>query len=57
MATNKNVGPSDARQREAQRLSTLLDVSQALAGLDLKASLHRVLEILAAQYDAVRGLV
>jgi Nif-specific regulatory protein len=57
MATHKNVGPSDARQREAQRLSTLLDVSQALAGLDLKASLHRVVEILAAQYGAVRGLV
>jgi len=48
---------ADPRLREAQRLSTLLDVSQALASLDLKASLHRVLEILAAQYGAVRGLV
>ena len=57
MASHKNVGPSDPRLREAQRLSTLLDVSQALAGLNLKASLHRVLEILAAQYGAVRGLV
>jgi Nif-specific regulatory protein len=57
MPSHKNVGSADARQREAQRLSTLLDVSQALAGLDLKASLHRVLEILAAQYGAVRGLV
>jgi Nif-specific regulatory protein len=47
MSSHKNVGSTDARQREAQRLSTLLDVSQALAGLDLKASLHRVLEILA----------
>ena len=55
--TNKNVAPPDPRLREAQRLSTLLDISQALAGLDLKASLHRVLEILAAQYGAVRGLV
>ena len=57
MSTHKNVGSTEARLREAQRLSTLLDVSQALAGLDLKASLHRVLEILAAQYGAVRGLV
>jgi Nif-specific regulatory protein len=57
MSTNKNVGSTDTRLREAQRLSTLLDVSQALSGLDLKASLHRVLEILAAQYSAVRGLV
>jgi Nif-specific regulatory protein len=57
MSSHKNVGSADARLREAQRLSTLLDVSQALAGLDLKASLHRVLEILAAQYGAVRGLV
>jgi Nif-specific regulatory protein len=54
MAAHKNVGSSDARQREAQRLSTLLDVSLALARLDLKASLHRVLEILAAQYAALR---
>jgi len=58
MARDKNVGRTDARQREAQRLSTLLEVSQALSGtLNLKASLHRVLEILAAQYGAVRGLV
>src|SRR6478672_1053410 len=48
----------DAPAREARRLSTLLDVSQALSGtLNLKASLHRVLEILATEYDAVRGLI
>jgi Nif-specific regulatory protein len=44
--------------REARRLSTLLEVSQALSGtLDLKASLHRVLEILARYHDAVRGMI
>jgi Nif-specific regulatory protein len=55
---DRNVGRQDARVREAQRLSTLLDVSQALSGtLNQRASLHRVLEILASQYSAVRGLV
>ena len=58
MTTHKNVDRSDSRAREAQRLTTLLDISQALSGtLNLKASLHRVLEILAAQYGAVRGLI
>jgi Nif-specific regulatory protein len=48
----------DAPTREARRLSTLLDVSQALSGtLNLKASLHRVLEILARHHGAVRGIV
>src|SRR3989449_6346068 len=48
----------DARARETRRLSTLLDVSQALSGtLNLKASLHHVLEILARHHGAVRGLV
>src|SRR5206468_4039528 len=42
----------------ARRLSTLLEVSQALSGtLNLKASLHRVLEILARHHGAVRGFV
>ena len=32
--------------REARRLSTLLEVSQALSGtLNLKSALHRVLEV------------
>ena len=44
--------------REARRLSTLLEVSQALSGtLNLKAALHRVLEILARHHGAVRSLV
>ena len=48
----------DATTREARRLSTLLEVSQALSGtLNLKASLHRVLEILARHHGAVRGIV
>src|SRR5262249_17441841 len=58
MPSNKNVDRADDRLREAQRLSTLLDLSQALSGtLNLKSSLHRVLEILASQYGAVRGLI
>jgi len=55
------VGPMpdvDAPTREARRLSTLLEVSQALSGtLNLKVSLHRVLEILARHHGAVRGIV
>src|SRR5438046_9245056 len=48
----------DAPAREARRLSSLLEVSQALSGtLDLKGSLHRVLEILARHHGAVRGTV
>jgi Nif-specific regulatory protein len=48
----------DAPAREARRLSTLLEVSQALSGtLNLKVSLHRVLEILASHHGAVRGIV
>jgi Nif-specific regulatory protein len=48
----------DAPTREARRLSTLLEVSQALSGtLNVKVSLHRVLEILARHHGAVRGIV
>jgi Nif-specific regulatory protein len=44
--------------RESRRLSTLLDISQALSGtLNLRSALHRVLEILGKQYGSVRGLV
>ena len=49
---------SDAVAREARRLATLLEVSQALSGtLNLKASMHRVLEVLAHHHGAVRGIV
>jgi Nif-specific regulatory protein len=44
--------------RESRRLSTLLEVSQALSGtLNLRSALHRVLEILTKQHGSVRGLV
>jgi Nif-specific regulatory protein len=44
--------------REARRLSTLLEVSQALSGtLNLKSALHRVLEVLAKHHGAIRGMV
>ena len=49
---------SDTSAREARRLSSLLEVSQALSGtLHLKSSLHRVLEILERHHSAVRGIV
>ena len=44
--------------RESRRLSTLLEVSQALSGtLNLRSALHRVLEILAKHHGTVRSLV
>jgi Nif-specific regulatory protein len=44
--------------REARRLSTLLEVSQALSGtLNLKSALHRVLEVLAKHHGAIRSMV
>ena len=50
--------PVDASAREIRRLATLLDTSQALTGtLDLKAGLHRVLEILGRHHGAVRSTV
>jgi Nif-specific regulatory protein len=56
--TKAAYAPPDARVSEARRLSTLLEVSQALSDtLNLKASLHRVLEILARHHGAVRGIV
>ncbi len=50
--------PLSDEARGTRRLSTLLEVSQALSGtLNLKASLHRVLEILAERHTTVRGIV
>src|SRR5688572_20265932 len=44
--------------RDARRLSTLLEVSQALSGtLNLKAALQRVLGILSRHHGVVRGMV
>ena len=44
--------------RDARRLSTLIEVSQALSGtLNLKASMQRVLQILSRHHGVVRGMV
>jgi Nif-specific regulatory protein len=44
--------------RDARRLSTLLEVSQALSGtLNLKTSMQRVLQILIRHHGVVRGMV
>ena len=49
--------PADATS-EIRRLSTLLEASQSLSGtLDLKAALHRVLEVLGRHHGAVRSTV
>jgi Nif-specific regulatory protein len=50
--------PDGADTRETRRLATLLEMSQALSGtLNLKSSLHRVLEILGKRHGAVRSIV
>jgi len=50
--------PAAVYARESRRLSTLLEVSQALSGtLNLRSALHRVLEILGKHHGTVRGLV
>src|SRR5213079_1359659 len=50
--------PASTHARESRRLSTLLEVSQALSGtLNLRSALHRVLEVLAKHHGTVRGLV
>ncbi len=47
--------PGDAVAREARRLATLLEISQALSGtLNQKAAFHRVLEILARHHGSRR---
>ena len=44
--------------RESRRLSTLLEVSQALSGtLNLRSALHRVLEVHAKHHGTVRSMV
>jgi Nif-specific regulatory protein len=46
------------RTRELQKLSSLLQINQALSGtLDLKAAFQDVFETLTRHHDAVRGLV
>ncbi len=49
---------TDPISGEVRKLSTLLEASRALSGtLDLKAALHRVLEILGKHHGAVRSLI
>lgn len=46
------------RSKEIQKLTTLLQISQALSGtLDFKAALQEVLDMLGRHHDARRGLV
>jgi Nif-specific regulatory protein len=58
-ASDMKPKPTDGHDtRETRRLATLLEMSQALSGsLNLKASLHRLLEILAKRHGAVRSIV
>jgi Nif-specific regulatory protein len=54
----KSVRSSGTARRDAQRLSTLLEVSQALSGtLNLKSSIQRLLGILVRHHGVVRGMV
>jgi len=52
-------GPdANTASRDARRLSTLIEVSQALSGtLNLKSSMQRVLQILIRHHGVVRGMV
>ena len=57
LKTRKAV-PGESQAPEIRRLSSLLEVSQALSGtLNLKSAMHNVLEILARHHGAVRGIV
>jgi len=54
----KGRSSQQAEGRESRRLSTLLEISQALSGtLNMRSALHRVLEILAKHHGTVRGMV
>jgi Nif-specific regulatory protein len=51
-------GQENTATRDARRLSTLLEISQALSGtLNLKAGMQRVLVILMRHHGVVRGMV
>src|SRR5258708_11316401 len=58
MAKTRSANPAAGKASESRRLSTLLDVSQALSGtLNMRSALHRVLEILAKHPGALRSMV
>jgi Nif-specific regulatory protein len=58
MSSARPAGAADPTSSEIRRLSTLLEASQALSGtLNLKAALHRVLEVLGHHHGALRSAV
>ncbi len=58
MPPPKSGAAASAASRDARRLSTLLEISQALSGtLNLKALMQRVLSVLVRQHGVVRGMV
>jgi Nif-specific regulatory protein len=58
MPAAKTGADASAAARDARRLSTLLEMSQALSGtLNLKAAMQRVLTTLIRQHSVVRGMV
>ncbi len=58
MPAAKSASDTTTAARDARRLSTLLEVSQALSGtLNLKAAMQRVLQILIRHHSVVRGMV
>ena len=58
MPAAKPAPDATTASRDARRLSTLLEVSQALSGtLNLKSSMQRVLQILIRHHGVARGMV
>jgi Nif-specific regulatory protein len=56
--SGSKLAPDSTASRDARRLSTLLEASQALSGtLNFKASLQRVIGILMREHGVVRGMV
>ncbi|MBI4469110.1 MAG: sigma 54-interacting transcriptional regulator, partial [Acidobacteria bacterium] len=58
MATGSMIAPGADHTSEVRKLSTLLDLSQTLAGtLNLKAALTRALELMEAQHSMRHGAI
>src|ERR671910_264283 len=58
MPASKPESDANIVARDGRRLSTLLEVSQALSGtLNLKSGMQRVLAILIRHHGVVRGMV
>jgi len=58
MAKTRPADAAATHARESRRLTTLLEISQALSGtLNLRSALHRALEILAKHHGTVRSIV